>query len=59
MNERMEGKKQEQIEGRKNGCKGVRREGWMEEEKRKAGGKEGREEEKGFQGNKSFGNHIY
>ena len=35
------------------------REGWMEEEKRKAGGKEGREEEKGFQGNKSFGNHIY
>ena len=32
MNERMEGKKQEQIEGRKNGCKGVRREGWMEGE---------------------------
>ena len=30
--ERMEGKKQEQIEGRKNGCKGVRREGGMEGE---------------------------
>ena len=28
----MEERKQEQTEGRKNGCKGVRREGWKEGE---------------------------